>query len=571
VLINNKAMLLNPKLKNRFPGGNAFSETDDNLFFGRQNDQEKLSNLIFIRQMVVLFGKSGYGKSSLINAGIVPMLKKQDEYVYLSVRFNTYVPNKEEAPVSPVETTIRRFSESMVMNDNAVRIHKKLEADNSFWYWIKQIQLGKPVRDEFKFIIFFDQFEELFTYPREQIAQFSDELSQLLYGRIPAGFRKRLENLDEIDVMTEEIYAFFHSKPDVKVVFSVRSDKLSLLNQLSERLPAILQNCYELGALYADDARLAITKPAKLVHEDFKTQTFLFDDEAVDKIISCIVNGPDGKIEAATLQMICRYIEENLVADQDKRHITADLLGDITTVFQQYYQSILDKLPEAERSDVQHFIEDHLINEEHRNALADEYIETQFGISKETLSVLEQSSLLRRERDQTGRYIYEISHDSIVAAINRVAAVRRAEEEEQEKLLLAERLARERATNEQLTILHQTARHRYRLSMIFGLLFFVSAVFAIYYLFKSKAEFNRYKIAKERSIQATFEKNRQQELARAAQIMNDGDNYRRLNTAEYRDTACLRYQEALLILRDYPKEYLYHEINNKIVATCLKK
>jgi hypothetical protein len=559
-----------PTAENRYPGGNAFSEKDDHLFFGRQNDLEKLSDLIFIKQMVVLFGRSGYGKSSLINAGIVPFLKKQDEFLYLTIRFNSYQAKQDVQAPTPLETTIRKFSESVIAGENSLLFNNASDRDNSLWYWVKQVQISKPITDSSKFIIFFDQFEELFTYPAGQIAQFSEQLSQLLYGRIPAQVRQQLDKLDDIGVMSDEVYSFLSAKPDIKVVFSVRSDKLSLLNQLSERLPAILQNCYELGALTVDDAKLAITKPAELAQEGFKTQPFIFDPVAVDSIINSIINEADGKIEAATLQMICRYIEENLVIEKDIRYITKDLLGEITSVFQQYYQSVLNKLPAAERSKVQHFIEDELINANGRNALAEAYIQSRFGIGKNMLKILEQSSLLRTERDPIGRSIYEISHDSIVVAINRVAAVRRTDEAIQERRFMAEQLAKEQASNEKLTLLHKIARRRFLVSVVCLGMLFMATITAVHFSIKSHDEFNKFKTAQAKILQATRDKNKQEDLTNAQQVMNDADSYRRLNTAEYRDTACRRYNKALLIIKNYPNESLYKEINKKIAVTCAK-
>ena len=56
----------------RYPGVKPFATTEQELFFGRDRDIEDLWNLLWLSKLVVLFGKSGYGKSSLINAGILP-------------------------------------------------------------------------------------------------------------------------------------------------------------------------------------------------------------------------------------------------------------------------------------------------------------------------------------------------------------------------------------------------------------------------------------------------------------------------------------------------------------------
>ena len=60
----------------RYPGTCPFQEKDSHLFFGRTSDKVKLTELIELEKLVVLFGKSGYGKSSLLNAAVIPRLRR---------------------------------------------------------------------------------------------------------------------------------------------------------------------------------------------------------------------------------------------------------------------------------------------------------------------------------------------------------------------------------------------------------------------------------------------------------------------------------------------------------------
>ncbi len=66
--------------KYRYPGTRPFTENDRNLFFGRTNDIEKLSKYIHHENLIVLYGKSGLGKTSLLNAGVVPVLSEKENY-----------------------------------------------------------------------------------------------------------------------------------------------------------------------------------------------------------------------------------------------------------------------------------------------------------------------------------------------------------------------------------------------------------------------------------------------------------------------------------------------------------
>src|SRR5689334_9812434 len=54
-----------------------FRYVDRSVFFGRERFLEGLLAEILAFRLVVLFGKSGAGKSSLINAGLIPLLEKE--------------------------------------------------------------------------------------------------------------------------------------------------------------------------------------------------------------------------------------------------------------------------------------------------------------------------------------------------------------------------------------------------------------------------------------------------------------------------------------------------------------
>jgi len=59
-------------IRYRYPGVRPFDTTQSGQFFGRRRDILDLLDRITLEKLVVVFGKSGYGKSSLLNAGILP-------------------------------------------------------------------------------------------------------------------------------------------------------------------------------------------------------------------------------------------------------------------------------------------------------------------------------------------------------------------------------------------------------------------------------------------------------------------------------------------------------------------
>ena len=90
----------------RYPGVRPFEAGDSALFFGRDRDIADLYEMIRAERLVVLFGKSGYGKSSLLNAGVLPKLPaafRGKTCVPIAIRLGAYargesLPEPQEAP-----------------------------------------------------------------------------------------------------------------------------------------------------------------------------------------------------------------------------------------------------------------------------------------------------------------------------------------------------------------------------------------------------------------------------------------------------------------------------------------
>src|SRR5262249_47526277 len=56
-------------------GLHSFTEEDRSFFFGRRDELDDLYERVLDRPLSILFGQSGLGKSSLLQAGLVPRLR----------------------------------------------------------------------------------------------------------------------------------------------------------------------------------------------------------------------------------------------------------------------------------------------------------------------------------------------------------------------------------------------------------------------------------------------------------------------------------------------------------------
>src|SRR3954469_6271646 len=90
---------------NPWPGLAPFTEGQGAYFHGRDDEIDDLTQLARLRALVVLFGQSGLGKSSLLQAGVFPRLRA-DGFCPVYIRLD----HAEEAP-SPTEQIKARLLE----------------------------------------------------------------------------------------------------------------------------------------------------------------------------------------------------------------------------------------------------------------------------------------------------------------------------------------------------------------------------------------------------------------------------------------------------------------------------
>ena len=59
-----------------FIGLQSYTEDQSSSFFGRDKEIDNLTNLVQLNTLTIVFGRSGTGKTSLLNAGVFPKLRK---------------------------------------------------------------------------------------------------------------------------------------------------------------------------------------------------------------------------------------------------------------------------------------------------------------------------------------------------------------------------------------------------------------------------------------------------------------------------------------------------------------
>src|SRR3954469_6707266 len=82
------------EIKNPFKGASTYTEKEEQNFYGRDKEKNDMIGLISHHTLSLLYSRSGIGKSSLVHAGIVPILKKMKGYFPVYIRISDSLINE---------------------------------------------------------------------------------------------------------------------------------------------------------------------------------------------------------------------------------------------------------------------------------------------------------------------------------------------------------------------------------------------------------------------------------------------------------------------------------------------
>jgi hypothetical protein len=243
-------------MRNPFVGLRPFDPTENDLFFGRSKEIGILKNLVMTVPVLILYAPSGTGKSSLLNAGLLPLLGADVGLL----------PIKIADPQDDVLTEVREVLTSAGWTDSGESADAAL-AEVLERYFAAQ---GRRV------ILVLDQFEE-------RLKQ-GDRLSTL-YGQIA-----RLANT------TSEA---------ATVIISIREDFLAGLEPLMRRVTGLLDSGYRVPALARPALTEAVNGPLGAVDGGVSIKAGLIDEVLTDlERQTDSVETMNGHIEAGYFQVV---------------------------------------------------------------------------------------------------------------------------------------------------------------------------------------------------------------------------------------------------------------------------
>jgi len=424
----------------RYPGLNPFGseEVDRIRFFGRHAEAQELVQRIRANRLWVLYGKSGYGKTSLLHAGIFPLLSK---YHLIPIRLRFGDPSRSAMQV------LRESLRNELSDSQAKPLIDLASRADTWWDFFTQATFwnGEYLATP---LLILDQFEEVFTLHDTQQSRLSiaEEIDSLVSGLSPSQLNEKLA------ADKDKSLASSNAKPDARVLLSLRTEYVGQLQELFPKLPSVLSRRTMLGPLATDDAKEAIVEPAKLADERFKTPPFDYFDEALETLLKHLVDPSDNTIEPYQLQLYCAEIERKVAAQIRKNKIsspyrvTTNMVGEkseLKGIMLRYVDRAVDRLisdtskgtqsgqlpgwRQRYKRALKRLLERDLLTST-GNRRQVEAAEISSSMLKELdLEKLVDHRLLRKEpRGDT--YVYEIAHDSLARTLfeNRPAPLSKA-------------------------------------------------------------------------------------------------------------------------------------------------
>ncbi|HRD90670.1 MAG TPA: hypothetical protein PK752_20800, partial [Accumulibacter sp.] len=373
--------------------------------------------------LTVLFGRSGLGKTSLLKAGLFPVLRSADLLpVYLRLDHAANAPPLREQVLSELRASCdaHRVEAARPAAEEALWsfFHRR---DAEFWS-----ALNRPVTP----VIVFDQFEEIFTLGQEdevtraRAADFLAELTDLVENRPPPAVKLALER----DPAAAGRYEF--RRATVKLVLSFREDFLAQMEELKTAMPSVMVNRLRLLPMDGTQAYAVVTKSGGA----------LVDDDVARRILRLAWNNepappvareefPRIEIDPALLSVVCSELNyKRLQAKPPLAMITPALLaGADREILAGFYERSMAGLDARVRA----FVEDELITD---RGIRDSHDWDDSlalpGVTPDALELLIARRLLRVDERQGQRRL-ELTHDVLTRVVMDSRDRRRARELEE--------------------------------------------------------------------------------------------------------------------------------------------
>ena len=309
-------------------------------FCGREDESYDFAKLVMSNIFVTLYGKSGIGKTSLLNAGVFPQIR-ENGFTPISIRLGI---RDEKEPKSYQSVIIEAIERNIPNHETINVIPEQTDAQKSdfLWNYFARHRFYTANGEPTSPVIVLDQFEELFRSNRDEVNALLKQLDYL----------NDKDNSLDIDEADGKPYRY---ETNFRFVISIREDDLYRLEDSIDNcyLPALKRCRYRLRSLSDEGAKDVIVTPGKGLFAAAEKENI------VAKIMEIARNEEDGSINTNILSLVCNRI---YVDSRKNGSLTIGLWVVENFVkgnpFERFYNEATRKLSNKEKS----YIEDSLVD-----------------------------------------------------------------------------------------------------------------------------------------------------------------------------------------------------------------
>lgn len=357
------------------------------MFFGRTHESRDLFSLMVAHRALIVYAQSGAGKTSLIHAGLMPILETEGFRALAPVRLGVVSPRAVPASrnVFSLHTLCSWAGEDVTWEGLGEHTLTQYLSSKVF-----------TAADQTPRVALFDQFEELFS-------------SQLEYWHHRPGF-------------FEELAQALSDHPLLRVLLILREDYVAQLDPYLPLVPSRYRGRFRLDRMREDAALDAITQP--LVETGVQFEEGVAEQLVEELLKERVHTGADDSVEIrgefvepVQLQVVCQSLWSQGLTRITGEHLRS--VGNIDRALSEFYDRAIQTVSEnggLDEMEVRTWCEEELITPMGTRGTVYRSAETAKGLPITALEALENQHLIRGEWRAGARW-YELTHDRFIDPI----------------------------------------------------------------------------------------------------------------------------------------------------------
>lgn len=391
------------KTANPYKGLDSYKEEDEKFFYGRDEEKKDIIVSVTCNPLTVIYGKSGIGKTSLLNAGVFPGLREEG---FRPVKIRLDYSGRAGPLLRQLRGAVKEEINKrniQVKAQKGGKQAKPLNPDETLCDYFRRVSHFAPARKKpVILVLVFDQFEEFFTLgkahdeiEKRALVDEIKSLSEFLYrtGKKSGGKNnKKKRGLLTVPFLSE-----------VRLIIGLREDYFPDFTELTKQRDISDHGKFRVTYLTKAQALKIIGMPGGFQDDGIRNEILNFFSPGGEKNKTTeTTTSIKLEIEPAFLSLLCFQLFE-------AKGLMTITRKDQSKILANFYDSEIRKFQDKVRK----FVESSFLNE--RGFRTPSYLEPEHPLRK-PIEKLVDRRILRRFHVGENEY-FEIIHDKLVPAI----------------------------------------------------------------------------------------------------------------------------------------------------------